>query len=234
MEEKKSSEIGNKVGNFVSTAVTRIINLVMILVIIALVALVAWFWHENEVLKNDIKNLNEKIEDFEKMSSMDESQDVVVEEKIKEESKTTTNVTTESEVANNTNDVVDSSNINKKVYFEIKELGVKFLVDEDFAKNLTYTIVNQNTVNFSTKELNSIKGNNCDTDLVRISKINGVANNNDPYAMPINMNEIKQFSNYYVMVSNPQVSCTNGQSIELEHEVLNEVNKEINSSLTEI
>ncbi|MCK4635979.1 MAG: hypothetical protein KAT32_03875, partial [Candidatus Moranbacteria bacterium] len=68
----------NKIGNFVSSAVSRIISIVMILIIIALVTLVAYFWHNNELLKQKNIDSQEKIEKFEEMNNQAGSRDVVV------------------------------------------------------------------------------------------------------------------------------------------------------------
>lgn len=68
MEEKSP----NKVGSLVSQTVNRLISLVMILIIIGLVVLVAWFWHQNELLKQSNESLQERVEKFEKKAVIDD------------------------------------------------------------------------------------------------------------------------------------------------------------------
>ncbi|MCK4635951.1 MAG: hypothetical protein KAT32_03730 [Candidatus Moranbacteria bacterium] len=200
----------NKIGTFVSSAVNRIISIVMILVIIALVALVAYFWHNNELLKQKNIDSQEKIEKFEEMNNQAGSRDVVIKENIEEKvsGKESKNME-DDDVVLDKNSIVENKVItNEKVYFEVKELGVKFLVNKELLDKLTYAVIDENSVNFSTKKLNSIKGSVCDKNLARMTKIKGTANNDDPYEKPINMNSIKQFNNYYVQISGPQVSCS--------------------------
>lgn len=134
MEEQKSSDVGEKVGTFVSSAVNRILNLIMILVIIALVALVAWFWHNNQLLEQKVEGLQDEVERFEGMSLGGEDEDVVVKEDIKVEE--------DVEIVENetvTNDIVSNEVIDELKTYKNDELGISFSYPKSLGK-----IINSN------------------------------------------------------------------------------------------
>ncbi len=211
MEENTPS----KVGTFLSSAMHKFISIIVVLLILGLAGIIVFFWNKNQLLEQKNEILQEQKDNFTEMNNQVRVEDVVVKKTIKDDVEGFDNieVTTNNNSSvplNSRNDISTQNNtIDNKVYFEVKELGIKFLMDKDFANKLTYKVISANSVNFSTKELNSIEGGTCDKKLVRITKIKGVANNDDSYEKPINMNYIKQFKNYYIQLEGPQISCSN-------------------------
>jgi hypothetical protein len=60
MEKENKLE---KVGNFVSSTISKIVNAVIVVLIIALVGVIGWFWHNNEILKTENEILQENASD---------------------------------------------------------------------------------------------------------------------------------------------------------------------------
>ena len=232
MEENTPSKVG---------AVTKkIFNIMVLLVCLfviipILITLAVYFWHQNELLEQENKTLQEQNDNFTEMNNQAKVRDVVIKEEIEEKvAKDVVNTTMEnSEVISDKNNIVENKVItNEKVYFEVEELGIKFLVDKDLSNELTYVVINKDLVNISSKKLNSINGNNCDSQFLRISRQEG------KYSQGLGGvgygNTVKQFDNFYIISGGSQTLCTNGQFSNLEYDVLDKLNEAINNSLIEI
>lgn len=98
-----------------------------------------------------------------------------------------------------------------KTYFEIKELGVKFLVSKDIKDDLIYKYDSKNGAYLSAKSLVSIDAG-CSAEngpLGAISKIEGTPESVDKNAeyYLARKNAIKQFDGFFIFFEGPQAIC---------------------------
>lgn len=110
---------------------------------------------------------------------------------------------------------VATCEIGNKVYFEIKELGVKFLVDKSIKDDLIYKYSGQDkysmgAVMISAKSLISMDAG-CSADngpLGSLSKLKGKPNDSiyDTYYQN-RADQVKQFNGFFLTASGPQAPC---------------------------
>ena len=97
-----------------------------------------------------------------------------------------------------------------KVYFEIKELGIKFLVDSSIKNDLIYKFNSENNVAYlSAKSLVAMDAG-CTAEnapLAAISKTKGTPEIDDKVFYAARKDSIKQFNGFFVYFSGPQAPC---------------------------
>ncbi len=115
MEENTSS----KVGTFVSSAVSRILNLVMILVTIALAGIVVFFWNKNQLLEQGNSNLQDQMDRLEEMNSQAKVEDAAIKGGVEENIEIIENEAV-------TNDIVSNEVIDDLKTYKNEKYGYSF------------------------------------------------------------------------------------------------------------
>ncbi len=111
MEENTPS----KVGTFLSSAMHKFISIIMVLVIIALVGLVAWFWHNNELLEQRTNDLQDQMNKFEEMNDQAKVRDVVIKEGVRNDENVKNSIQEGSQNSSSKNDTVIATENNNKM-----------------------------------------------------------------------------------------------------------------------
>ncbi len=124
MEENTPS----KVGTFLSSAMHKFISIIVVLVIIGLVSLVAWFWHNNQLLEQRTNDLQDQMNKFEEMNDQAKVRDVVIKEEV--EGKVAENVEIKKDEVT-VNNTTPSENTEELITYKNDELGISF----DYPKN---------------------------------------------------------------------------------------------------
>ena len=114
-----------------------------------------------------------------------------------------------------------SCEIDNSVYFEVRELGIKFLIDKSIKNDLIYKYsgpknYSMGSVTLSAKSLVNMDAG-CSAGegpLFAISKIKGTPENNNEEYFAGRKDSIKQFDGFFIFIDTPQAPCSSSDEIE--------------------
>lgn len=128
-------------------------------------------------------------------------------------------------LTNEENVTLNSCESGEGVYFEVKEFGIKFLVDKDLKNDLTYSVYTPDPADpthvvakFSTKSL-AQADSSCSAEsgsIGSIYKIRGMTDKVDGGFFAGKKESVKQFQDFFVAFQRPQAPCTEKRKVQEE------------------